>query len=142
MFWGCFEQFFGRFWHFFLILWAKNASTYTREHLLTITKHLQRFCSIIVTYSVFFQENFMFWGCFEQFFSRFWHFFLIFRAKNASTYTREHLLTITKHLQRFCSIKETYSVHFPVIFMVLGRFWQFFWGLFFSHPFSGLLWPW
>ena len=49
------------------------------------------------------------------------------------TYTREHLLTITKHLQRFCSIKETYSVHFPVIFMVLGRFWQFFWGLFYFY---------
>ena len=134
---GLFLTFFGLFFEFFVFL---KACLYSRKHFLTITKHWQCFWAMIVTYGVHFHVNFIILGCFWPFLGRFLLFFF-FKAKITCVYSREHILTITKHLQPLCAIIVTYSIYFHVNFIVLGRFWQFFWGLFFSDHISGLLWP-
>ena len=79
-------------------------------------------------------------GLFLTVFGPFFAFFF-FKAKITCVYSREHILTITKHLQPLCAIIVTYSVHFHVNFIVLGRFWQFFGDYFFRCTFQAFYGP-
>ena len=116
-----FDHFWTVFLIFFKFLTAKNTCVHSREHSLTVTKHWQCFWAIIVTYGVHFHVNFTILGCFWPFLGRFLYFFF-FKAKITCVYSREHILTITKHLQPLCAIIVTYSIHFYVNFIVLGSF--------------------